>query len=651
MGERKVNELDNEGGKLRAFTQRLLLDLRAMEKMIEDSSFEKGIRRIGAEQEVFLVDKNWRPASVAMEVLKSANDPHFTTEVALFNLEMNLDPVVWGGDCFSQMEKQLLGLLQQARVAAAEHDARIVLTGILPTIRKSDLGLENMTPIPRYFALNRAMTEMRGGEYEIHIRGVDELLLKHDSVMAESCNASFQAHFQVAPEEFARFYNIAQVATGPVLAAGTNSPLAFGRRLWKETRIALFQQSVDTRGSRAHMRESAPRVDFGRQWVRDSILEIFKEDIARYRILIASDAEDNPLEKLAKGQIPELKALRLHNGTIYRWNRACYGVMNGVPHLRIEMRALPSGPTARDEMASVVFWYGLVSALVEQYEDITKHIAFDDAKMNFLGAARLGLGAELTWLDGKTHPAQTLIREQLLPMAREGLKAGKVRPDDADLYLGVIEERVRTQQTGSRWMLHSLTAMGQAGTESERLSALTAGMAERQLGGEPVARWSRATVEEGGGWRHNYLRVEQFMTTDFVSVQEGDAVDLVVNVMLWENIRHVPVEDREHNLLGLVSYRSLLRLLADRQNAASSGPIPVSEIMRRRPIGVTPETTTLEAVEVMRTHNLGALPVVKDGRLVGMLTARNLMPIAARLLEEKLSAEDEAEQDGAAQDA
>ena len=643
MGERDVNTLDEDGSKLREFTQRLLLDLRALEKMLETGRFETGIRRIGAEQEVFLVDRNWRPAPVAMQVLQSAAEPHFTTEVALFNLEMNLDPVVWGGDCFTRMERQLLDLLAKARAAAAQHDARVVLTGILPTIRKSDLGLDNMTPIPRYFALNRAMTEMRGSDYEIHIRGVDELLLKHDSVMAESCNASFQAHFQVAPDEFARFYNIAQVATAPVLAAGTNSPLAFGRRLWKETRIALFQQSVDTRGSRAHMREAAPRVDFGRQWVRDSIVEIFKEDIARYRILIASDPEANPLEKLAQGQIPELKALRLHNGTIYRWNRACYGILDGVPHLRIETRALPSGPTPRDEMANIVFWYGLVSALVEQHRDITEHIAFDDAKMNFLGAARLGLGAELTWLDGRTWPAQTLIRDELIPLARAGLQAGQVDAADIDTYLGVLEERVTTQGTGSRWALRSLTAMGTTGTESERMSALTAGMTRRQADNVPVARWDYAKVEEGGGWRRNYLRVEQFMTTDFVSVQEGDAIDLVVNVMLWENIRHVPVEDRDHHLVGIVSYRSLLRVLAERRSSETSAPIPVSEIMRPRPIGVTPETTTLEAVDVMRTHNLGALPVVKDGRLVGMVTARNIMPIAARLLEEKLSTADDAD--------
>jgi CBS domain-containing protein len=636
MGEKKqVIEADEEGKQIREFTRRLLQDLRAMERMLTDSLFETGVRRAGAEQEVFLVDRDWRPAPAVLPLLERLQDSHYTTEVAQFNLEMNLDPVPIGGDFLSSLQGQLDHLLGKARRAAAELDARVVMTGILPTIRKSDLGLDNMTPIPRYYALNRAMTRLRGTDYEIHLKGTDEVYLKHDSVMVESCNCSFQAHLQVSPTEFARLYNISQVVAGPVLAAATNSPLLFGKRLWQETRIALFQQSVDTRKRGNYMREVSPRVDFGSRWLRDSVVELFQEGISRHRILIATDPEENPFEKIDRGLAPELRALRLHNGTIYKWNRACYGIVDGRPHLRIEARALPSGPTVVDEIANAAFWYGLMLAMAASVDDVSSRIAFDDAKQNFFGAARQGLGAQFTWLDGYSAPAQPLILERLLPMAREGLLSVKTSTADVDRYLGIVEERVRTGMTGSRWILRSLAAMQEHGTEGERLNALTAATVARQATGEPITRWELARLEEGGGWRHNYVKVEQFMSTDFVSVHENDALDLVVNLMIWEKVRHVPVEDEQGHLVGLVSYRAVLRAIA-KMHDPKAAPIAVREVMIKDPWTISPEASTFRAIEVMRKHQIGSLPVVKDGRIVGMVHARNFMAIAGELLEEKL---------------
>jgi CBS domain-containing protein/gamma-glutamylcysteine synthetase len=636
MGERQVIDTDGESGELRAFTKRVLRDLRALERMIREDRFEKGIRRIGAEQEVFLVDRAWRPASTNLELLKILDDPkHFTTEVARFNLEMNLDPLVFGGTCLSETEAQLNALISKARAAAATIGNEIVLTGILPTIRKSDLGLENMTPIPRYFALNKAMTRLRGQDYEISLKGVDELALRHESVMVESCNCSYQAHFQVSPQEFAKFYNIAQVAASYVLAAGTNSPMLMGRRLWSETRIALFQQSVDTRSAGQTMREAMPRVDFGREWVRQSVVELYEEAIARFRILIATEAEEDPFDVLDRGAIPELKALRLHNGTIYRWNRACYGVMGGLPHLRIELRVLPSGPTVVDEIANSAFWYGLIAGFEAQVGDITQHMSFDDARQNFFSAARSGLGSSLVWLDGESLPAQQLLKERLIPIARKGLLDRGIDPGDAKRYIDIIEERVTTARSGSRWMLNSFAGMAHQGTPPERLTALTAAIVARQKTGLPVAKWEPAQLAEGGGWQANYLKVEQMMATDFVTVREDDAVELAANLMVYELARHVPVEDAEGRLVGLVSYRALLRLLAGGAGGGGGEPTPVSQIMKRDPLTISPEATTLEAITLMRTRRVGALPVIKDGRLVGMVTARSLMGIVAKLLEEK----------------
>lgn len=635
MGDQQAGDR-LEGRGRRSFTKALLRDLRALEEMLREGRIEADTRRIGAEQEMFLVDEAGHPAPLATEMLAGIGDPRFTTELARFNLEANLSPLVFGGRCLSAMEEELHDVLRIARERARELGGNVVLAGILPTIRKSDLTLENMTPVPRYRTLNDVMARLRGGTWEFRIRGIDDLDVRHDSIMVEACNASFQVHFQVGADEFARFYNIAQVVAAPVLAAAVNSPLLFGRRLWKETRIALFQQAIDTRSPTEHLRETLPRVSFGRRWVRESVLELFQEDIARFRSLLAGRVDEDPFAVLAEGGTPQLQALRLHNGTIYRWNRACYGVTDGRPHLRIENRILPAGPTPRDEVANAAFWLGLISGIATEVGDVTRELSFDDAKANFNAAARQGLAAQFTWFGGETLPAGELILRRLLPLAREGLLAGGVEAADVDLYLGVVAERVDDDRTGAQWLLRSLAGFGEKGTGAERMAALVAAMARRQEEGEPVARWSPADLAEGGGWKRHYLKVEQYMSTDLVTVDEDEPVDLVAQLMDWQRVRHVPVEDDEGRLVGLVSYRALLRLLARGGVDPTGEPVAVAEVMTRNPVTVTPETSTLDAIDLMRRSGVGCLPVVKDGRLVGMITGRDFMEIARELLERKL---------------
>ncbi len=635
MGDKDVRER-SRADEIRVFLKHLLQDMRALDHMLENDLFETGIRRIGAEQELFLVDSDWRAAPLALPVIDALDDPHYTTELARFNLEFNLDPLVFGGDCLSRMEGQLDALLAKVRAAVHAAGGEVVLTGILPSLTKGDLELDNMTPNPRYLALNEAMTRMRGGDYEFFLKGVDELHLHHDSIMVEACNTSFQVHFQVAPAEFARLYNAAQAAAGPVLAAAANSPILFGKRLWWETRVGLFQQSVDTRRSTPHLREQVPRVSFGRHWVRASVLEIFREDIARFRTLLSTQIDEDPFDALARGDAPTLKALRLHTSTIYRWNRVCYGISDGLPHLRIENRILPSGPTIRDEVANAAFWYGLVSGILGEYHDVTQRMAFDDAHANFFAAAQHGLNAQLVWIDGRLEPATRLILDTLLPLARAGLVDSQIDAADADRYLGVVEERVRTGRTGAQWALSSLTGMGDRGPMTERMSALTAATVRRQASGEPVHTWVSAELEEGGGWRHNYLVVEQCMDTDLMTVGEDEPVDLVAHLMDWNNIRHVLVEDAENHLVGIVSQRALVRLVGTYHPEQLGGPLPVSTVMQADPLTVAPETSSLEAIELMRHHRLSCLPVVKNGHLVGVITENQFMRIAGQLLEEKL---------------
>ncbi len=615
----------------------ILADVHALERMLDEDRFETGVRRIGAEQEMFLLDRSARTWCGADAMMQRLAHPQFTYELAQFNLECNLEPQVFGGDCLSAMERELHELLAKARETAREFGNQIVLCGILPTLRRSDLTLQSMVQNPRYLALNKAIAHLRGGEFQFRIKGVDEFEMTLDNVMLEAANTSFQVHFQVGPKEFAKLYNVAQAITAPVLSVSTNSPLLLGRRLWRETRVALFQQSVDARSAAHQLRGRRPRVNFGDGWVRDSVLEIFREDIARFRAVLATDIDEDPATVLTRGGVPNLTALRLHNGTVYRWNRACYGISDGKPHLRIEARAFPSGPSVLDEMANAAFFFGLMAAVSHEFDDVSKVMSFDDAKGNFVAAARLGLQANLTWFHGREFTAQQLILDELLPMARAGLTNAKLDTGDIDRYLGVIEERCRRGRTGARWALDSLAAMGEKGTKDQRMTALVRGMVARQASGQPVHTWELADTGEFDSWKENYVQVGQFMTTDVFTVHPEDVVDLAASLMDWRHIRHVPVEDNEGHLVGLVSHRTLLRLVGQGVRGVQKAPVAVKDIMRRDPITVTPATPTLDAIELMRKHKVGCLPVVEEGmRLVGIITERDLIRVAAMLFEKHL---------------
>lgn len=611
-----------------------------MELMLHENMFETGVRRIGAEQELFMVDERGEPAPIIEEVLERNTDERIVTELTKFNIEFNMDPLPYGDDSFQEMERITSELIEKVRALTAEVGGEIAMTGILPTAHLSDFALDYMTPRPRYYALNDALSRLRGGPGQYQIQGIDELFLKHDSIMLEGCNTSFQTHFQVSPDEFPRYYNIAQVVAAPCLAAATNSPILFGKRLWRETRIALFQQAVDTRSSNLYLREMRPRVHFGTDWVDESVLEIFKEDISRFRVLLTTELEEKPLEVLEEGGVPNLMALQLHNGTVYRWNRACYGITDGKPHLRIENRVLPSGPTVIDEIANAVFWYGLVAGLAQEYNDVSRDMDFDDARHNFIAAARNGLASQFVWLDGSKRPAHELILDSLIPRAESGLQNSGINSSDIDRYLGIIQKRVETQQTGAQWQLDSVARMKEVGSRAERLGALTRGMVERQKDGAPVHEWSLATLEEGytpTGMKDT--NVEDYMTTELFTVHEEEAVEFVARLMDWQRIRHVLVEDEQHRLVGLVSHRTLLRHMADRTDVPDGG-VPVREIMVEDPISVSPDVPTLEAVQMMREHQIGALPVVREDRLVGIITERDFIQIAGNLLDGSLEKPD-----------
>ncbi|MGD8728065.1 MAG: CBS domain-containing protein, partial [Gemmatimonadota bacterium] len=382
-----------------------------------------------------------------------------------------------------------------------------------------------------------------------------------------------------------------------------------------------------------------PRVRFGERWLDDSVIELFQDDVARFRVLLAIDVDEDPIEVLRWGGAPKLQALQLHNSTVYRWNRPCYGVTDGTPHLRIECRVLPAGPTVIDEVANAAFWSGLVLGAREEYGDVRNRIDFSEAKANFLAASRHGLEAGFRWLDGRTVGARRLILEEAVPLARTGLEAAGVTGEDISRYLGLIERRVESGTTGARWVMRSLSGMKGRGTRAERLSAVTAGMIARQRSELPCHEWHDADLSEAGGWRLNYLTVEQFMTTSLFTVHEEELVDMVAFLMDREQIHHVLVEDDDHSLVGLVSYRSVVRLMAEGFDSATDETPAVKDVMERDPISVSPETATLEAIDLMRTHGVTCLPVVVDGKLVGIVSESDFMSIAYKMLANQIEAD------------
>jgi len=635
MGEHSVEQQVDER-KAQAFMKALLEDLRALAFMLENGRVESGVRRIGAEQEMFLIDRDFRPAPLSVEVLKQANDARLTTEIARFNLEANLTPLTLSGSCFSQMEQELQELITLARKSAAGVGADLLLSGILPTLQKSDLTLENLTPVARYRELDRGVIRLRGGPFSIHIKGLDELQITHDNIMMESCNTSFQVHFQTSPAEFVAHYNLAQAITAPVLAAAVNSPLLFGHRLWQETRVALFQHSTDAR-SRPQLARSQPtRVSFGEGWLEHSVIALFHDQISRYRPIMITQADEDPFQVLARGETPLLSALRMHNGTVWRWNRACYGVADGVAHLRIENRALPSGPTVVDEIANAAFFAGLMLSLPQEYGDVANRMTFDDAKTNFFAAARHGLNAQFNWIDDRSYSASSLILDHLLPLARQGLQGAGVDSSDINKYLAVIDERVQSGRTGAQWMLKFAAAAG-SGSKDMRYRTLTSTMLQQQKEGKPVHTWPISEASEDADWSQSYQTVGQFMATDLFTLRPDDLVDLAASVMDWRHIRHVPVEDEEGRLVGLVTHRALLRLLSRRTQAESANPLTVREIMKTDPVTVSSTTPTLEAMELMRSNRVGCLPIVDDGQLVGIVTSYDFLDASARLFKDQLT--------------
>ena len=630
MGEHNVYPADDEA-RTRTFTRAVLEEIRALELMTARGMIETAPRRVGVEQEMFLTDRDGRAAPLSQPVLARLPEPNFTSELARFNLEVNLDPQSLDANFLGALEQRLTEAVDRVRAAAAEVGGEVILTGILPSLTEDDLTLANLSPDPRFRYLNDVISRARGGAIKVAIDGPDPIEVTLDSVMLEGASTSLQLHLQVDPAHGAALYNLAQLTAAPLLAAASNSPVLLGRRLWHETRVAVFERAVDFRSDAQVARRMPPRVCFGEGWLRQSLLEVFHDNAARYPVIMTLDAEPDPRGRVAAGVAPRLSALCLHNGTVWRWNRPCYAVADGRASLRIESRVLPAGPTIRDEVANAALFYGLMLGLAHTAPQIPARLRFEDAKANFVAAAQHGLAARFVWTDGQTVSAQELLLEELLPRARAGLADAGVSDDDAERFLGIVEERVATGRTGSNWLLESVRDARHLGPELWREAVIL--MSENQGSGDPVHRWSLSALQQRSKRASSRPRtVADIMTRDVFTVRPDDIIDLATSVMSWKHIRHIPVEDERGELVGLLSARELLSVDAHAPGGEQSATVAVKMLMRRDPVTVAPGTPLSDAMARLLETDAGCVLVTSGGRLLGIATERDFLRIALELV-------------------
>jgi gamma-glutamyl:cysteine ligase YbdK (ATP-grasp superfamily) len=467
---------------------RRCLDVFAL--MLDDFGFDAERPTTGLEIELNLVDGHAEPAMRNAEILANLADPTFQTELGQFNLELNARPRLIEGAGFADYEDDIRASLGRAEDRAVKVDASIVLIGILPTLTPEHLVLANLSSNERYWALNEQIVNARGEDIGLDIRGVERLRTATDSIAPEAACTSVQFHLQVAPDTFASYWNASQSIAAVQVAIGANSPFLYGRRLWAETRIALFEQATDTRPDELKAQGVRPRVWFGERWIT-SIFDLFEENVRYFSPLLPICDDEDPVEVLHNGGVPRLGELRLHNGTVYRWNRPVYDIMNGRPHLRVENRVLPAGPTVVDMLANAAFYFGLAREIAEADRPIWTQLAFTTAEENFHTAARRGIEASVHWPRLGDIKVTDLVLDVLLPQAAAGLDRFGVAPYQRDRLLGIIAERCRTGRNGAVWQTEAVRgAERRLGLDRPAaLHHMLTRYAENQRSNEPVHTW------------------------------------------------------------------------------------------------------------------------------------------------------------------
>jgi gamma-glutamyl:cysteine ligase YbdK (ATP-grasp superfamily) len=487
---RDIQAIKISGEDRRKYRDKIRRSLDVFARMLRERRFDDNSSMVGQEIELNLVDETGMPHMRNADALAAIADPAWATEVGQFNLEINVPPRRLEGDAFEGLEREIRADLNAADGKARTVGSHLVMIGILPTLAEHDVDESAMSANERYKVLNEQIFAARGEDMRIEIDGPEQLLTHADSITPEAACTSVQLHTQVSPDAFANYWNAAQAIAGAQVALAANSPFLFGRQLWQETRITLFEQSTDTRPDELKEQGVRPRVWFGERWIT-SVFDLFEENIRYFPALLPICEDEDPLETLDRGVSPQLAEMSLHNGTVYRWNRPVYGVVDGTPHLRVENRVLPAGPTIADIMANSAFYYGLVRTLAEAQRPIWTQMSFSTAEENLHEAARHGLDAQLYWPGVGDTPAAELILRRLLPLAREGLARWGVGQADADRLLGIVEQRCLTGQTGAAWQVATVANLSRRHNldRPEALRQMTQLYIEHMHTNTPVHTW------------------------------------------------------------------------------------------------------------------------------------------------------------------
>ena len=488
---RDIQATKFSGEDRRIYRDKVWRSLEAFATMLRERRFEADPAQVGQEIELNLVDSAGMPSMRNAEVLGALADPAWATEMGQFNLEINVPPRRLDADALADLEREIRADLNAGDTTARGTGSRLVMIGILPTLRKDDVNEGTMSANDRYRVLNEQIFAARGEDMRIEIDGAERLLTHMDSITPEAACTSVQLHLQVSPDAFASYWNAAQAIAGVQVALAANSPFLFGKQLWQETRITLFEQATDTRPAELKEQGVRPRVWFGERWIT-SVFDLFEENIRYFPALLPICEDEDPLAVLEGGDIPQLAEMSLHNGTIYRWNRPVYAVVDGKPHLRVENRVLPAGPTIADVVANAAFYYGLVRSLAEAQRPIWTQMSFTTAAENLHEAARHGLDAQLYWPGVGDTPVSELILRRLLPLAHEGLARWGVDEAVAGRLLGIIEQRCLTGQTGAVWQMSTVAELtSRDGLDRrEALRQMTLRYIEHMHSNEPVHTWS-----------------------------------------------------------------------------------------------------------------------------------------------------------------
>ncbi|BBY40500.1 hypothetical protein MMAN_46340 [Mycobacterium mantenii] len=489
MGE-EVKRTTYDSAHRREYRRKVQLCLDVFETMLARSCFDSEQPLTGMEIECNLVDAAYQPAMSNRHVLDAIGDPAYQTELGAYNIEFNVPPHALPGHSVLDLEAEVRTSLNDAETkAGAAGGAHIVMIGILPTLMPEHLDHGWMSESTRYAALNDSIFTARGEDIPIDISGPEPLSWHTATIAPESACTSMQLHLQLAPETFAANWNAAQIVAGPQLALGANSPFFFGHQLWAETRIELFTQSTDARPEELKSQGVRPRVWFGEQWI-GSVVDLYRENIRYFPSLLPEVSDEDPVAELAAGHAPHLSELRLHNGTVYRWNRPVYDVVDGRPHLRLENRVLPAGPTVVDMLANSAFFYGVLRSLSEADKPLWGGTDFAVAEANFLAAARYGIDARQRWPGVGEVTARQLVLDTLLPIADEGLRRWGVDTEVRDRFLGVIEGRARTGRNGASWQVSTVRTLQDGGmSRPAALAEMLHRYCEQMHANTPVHTW------------------------------------------------------------------------------------------------------------------------------------------------------------------